>query len=378
MVSMNKLWLPFIFGMTFFILGAIKERDECSLSTYYRADRVIKIKRFDEIKKTLTPKDQELFELWESMLTGRTAPLSRWIKERYKLLALNHLFTPSGFHLSAVLLPIFKLIKNTRIQLMFMMTIGLGLFWVPGMGALKRMVLIKSHQKIFGLKTGFFMALLLDIFFGSFQDSTLSFTYSFLFLGIIYSGSSRVALIFLIFAGQMTIAFFQGNQVSPLLIILSPILNLCFGFLMPALFALAIPMWGWQVKSALFLLNALQWIVDLSAHAVSLFPFWEIHCVTLITFYCLFTNRRKTFYLLLFILSNTLNPSMSKVPSAASYEYAPIGEVKKEVRKDEKDLIYFKDGKCERTMVSGLWWEKCSPLRKSTRKNKSKKLSYPS
>lgn len=375
---MNKLWLPFIFGMTFFILGAIKQRDDRSLSTYYRGDRIIKIKKFEEIKKSLPPKDQELFEIWESMLTGRTAPLSRWIKDRYRLLALNHLFTPSGFHLSAVLMPIFKFIKNTKGQLFFMMTLGLGLFWVPGMGALKRMVLIKSHQKLFGLKTGFFMALLLDIFFGSFQDSTLSFTYSFLFLGIIYSGSSRVALIFLIFAGQMAIAFFQGTQVSPLLIILSPLLNLCFGFLMPALFALALPMWGWQVKSGLFLLNSLQWIVDLSAKAVSLFPFWEIHCITLVAFYCLFTNRRRFLYLLLIILSNTLNPSMNDIPSAAAYEYAPKGEIKKEIIKDDKELVYFKDGKCERTLVSGMWWEKCSPLRKSTKKNKFKKLSYPS
>ncbi len=133
-------------GVSFFLLASLKAQELSSLGVYFRADKVIKIKKFSEAKKNLNIKDQDLVELWESMLTGRTAPVARWIKERYKRLGLNHLFTPSGFHLTAVLTPFMKFFKSSKIQIFLLSTVGLLLLCVPGQSALKRMVLIKLNQ----------------------------------------------------------------------------------------------------------------------------------------------------------------------------------------------------------------------------------------
>src|SRR5690606_13223199 len=117
-----------------------------------------------------TKKDQDLLKLWESILTGRSAPLAKWMKERYQTLGLNHLFTPSGFHISAVLFPFMKLIKGHYYQLLMLLLLAGGVLFLPGMSALKRMLLIKINQKILGQHLGFAGALFLDVLFGSFQE----------------------------------------------------------------------------------------------------------------------------------------------------------------------------------------------------------------
>ena len=290
---MNKLWLLCIFIISFSLMAILRSRELSSLASYYKSERVLKIHHFSKVKAGLRGSDIDLFELWESILTGRSAPLAKWIKDRYKILTLNHLFTPSGFHLSAVLLPFMKFFKVPSYQIIILILMGTGLSFISGMGALKRMILIKTNQKLFGIKTGFVFALILDMLFGTFQNSTLSFTYSFLFLGLIYSGQRGISLIFLLFGAQMMIAFFQDVHLSPLLIILSPLLNFCFGLAMPLLFLLAIPMWEWQVRIAIYILRILQTLVDVSAQIVVKFPLIEVTMVTLILFICLKLPERK-------------------------------------------------------------------------------------
>src|SRR5665647_2908783 len=139
---MNRPWLIGILICSFFLLKELKIQEVNSLTVYFRGEKVLRLHHFDKVKTGQSPQDVELIELWESMLTGRVAPLSKWIKERYKHLGLNHLFTPSGFHLSAVLAPIFLLLKSSRFQLGLLALITLSLSLMTGQGALKRMVLI--------------------------------------------------------------------------------------------------------------------------------------------------------------------------------------------------------------------------------------------
>ncbi len=370
---MNKSWLGLVFILSFILLALLKGQEVRSLARYFKADRIIKVERFRDVKAGLSTKDQELFELWESILIGRTAPLSQWIKDRYKLLALNHLFTPSGFHLSALLLPFMKFIKTPTNQIILLSVLGFCFFWLPGFGALKRMLVIKGHQQFLGMKAGFVVAMLMDILFGTFQDATLSFTYSFLFLGIIYSGKKNLHLLILFFAAQMLIAYFQGMHVSPLLIFLSPVLNFSFGIAMPFLFLLALPMWSWQVTLALSILKILQALVDLSAQLVSYFPAWEITIMTLILFILIYTHQRKYFYIGLILLSGSLNINQLKNSGSGTYDFRPRGVILKIFNRAEDDIIYFTDGKCKRRLVNGYWEEKCSPVRRSTSRNKIKK-----
>lgn len=374
---MNRTWLVWILTISFALLTVLKHHELSALSPFFKADRTIKIKKFGEAKNGLSPSDQELLELWESMLTGRVAPLSKSIREQYKKLGLNHLFTPSGFHLSALLTPLSKIIRGHFPQMILLGLIGFGLIFLPGQSALKRMVLIKFSQKNLGLKIGFILALLLDVFFGSFQDGALGFTYSFLFLGIIYSGLRGISLIMWFFLAQMLLAFFQGLQISPLLIIVSPLINLSFGISMPFLFVLAFPLWDWQLHTGLYILRFLHSLVELSIPILKFFPVWEVSIVTLILALLFLTKNWKPFLVGLFLFSYSLNPDFQKEPSLGSHEFKPQGEISKIVLAEKEDKIYFSDGRCSRKLVRGLWWEKCSPRRRSTGR-KLKKLSYPS
>lgn len=308
-----------------------------------------------------------MLKLWESILSGRSAPLSRMIKERYQTLGLNHIFTPSGFHLSAVLFPFMKVLPKVSYQLYFLLVIGVAVSFLPGLLALKRMVLIKTNQKLLGIKAGFISGLILDMLFGSFQSGALSFTYSFLFLSIIYSGANGIGLIIWFFIGQLIVAYYQGNDISPLILIFSPMVNLAFTFAMPLLFILAIPLWDWQLTTGITLLSSIQKVVigfsDLSANL----PLIEVHSFFLFLVLCLVIRKFKLILIGVLVLSNSLNPEHSRLPSTPTKEFVPAGKIL-ETKYREKDVVVkFQDGKCRMRLVQGIWWENCSPRRGSNR-----------
>ena len=244
---------------------------------------------------------------------------------------------------------------------------------MTGQGALKRMALIKLNQQLLGQKSGFIFALLLDMLFGSFMDSPLSFVYSFLFLGIIYSGSGWLFLWF--FFAQSLIAYFSGELISPLIMLLSPLLNLAFAAAMPLLFLLAFPLWHWQLQTGLWILSLLQKLVSISAQLSVYIPSWEINLGVLLCFALFYFRKQKSLALALLFVCSSLNLDQLKNPSFGPYDYVPQGHILKIVSSDVGEVVYWSDGKCKRELVRGVWWEKCSPKRRSTRKLKLKKLS---
>lgn len=307
------------------------------------------------------------------MLTGRAAPLSKLMKKQYKDLGLSHLFTPSGFHLSAVLLPVMKIFRPLKIQIGILTFIGLLLLFISGQGALKRMVLIKICQRVSEQKIGFISALFLDILVGTFSSAPLSFCYSFLFLGIIYSGKKNLFLWF--FTAQLLIAYFQQELISPAILFLSPLLNFAFGISMPFLFLLAIPLWSWQLFLGLKILQLLQYLVETSAYLTTLLPVWEVNFGVLLACILFFLAKRKGLICVLCLLSWELNLDLQKAPNLGTKEFVPQGRIIK-IKSDEKrDIVYWSDGRCTRELVRGTWWEKCSPKRRSTYE-KFRKLSY--
>lgn len=372
---MNKKWLGYILVVSLFLLTGLKSFEVRSLTPYFVHEKALKLKHFQKAHSRIPKEKRDFLELWESIMTGRSAPLSRPMKENYKTLGLNHIFTPSGFHLSAVLLPFMKLLKNNHLQLLALIVIGVGLSFLPGLGALKRMVLIKGHQKILGLQAGFILALVIDIFFGTFQTSPLSFTYSFLFLGIIYSGLQNLSLIIWFFLGQMILAHFQGNDVSLLLLFFSPILNFIYALIMPVLFIFSYPLYDWQLDTGLFILEKVQLIVNLCATLARLLPVLEIHIFTLFVVLLILFRKFNFLPLTLFVFSTSLNVDRARIPSLSRYEYSPQGKMLKTVIKENYVGVLYDDGRCRVKLVRGFWYENCSPRRRSSRK-KLKKLSY--
>lgn len=373
---MKLTWLGWIILLSFTFLACLKSHELRLWQPFFKADSPIKLHHFSNAMNGLKTEDRELLELWESMLTGRTAPIARWMKDQYKQLGLSHLFTPSGFHLSAILLPIMKVIINSRWRLILLLSLTFGLFQLQGQAALKRMGLIKLSQQWFSQRTGFIVAMLIDLLFGSFQENALSFTYSFLFLGIIYSGVSWTFLWF--FLAQALLAYFQGNHISPLLLLLSPILNIGFAFALPILMICAIPLAEWQLETGLWILRLLQYLVSTSAKLCSYFPTWEINLVALFIGLSLIKGKRKWLTCLVFLYCQELNIDRQKQPQPAANEFVPQGISLKQRQTKKGMVVYFSDGRCRIELVRGMWWEKCSPKKRRSTRKKLKKLSYPS
>lgn len=336
---------------------------------FFKSDPAIKLSSFTEARSRVSKQDLEHLKLWESMLTGRAAPLSRMLKDKYKALGLNHLFTPSGFHLSAVLFPFMKLIKD-KYHLYVLILMGCGLFFLPGLTALKRMLTIKTHQKVFGHHLGFIIALLMDMLFGSFQEGALSFTYSFLFLGIMYSGLKSFSLIIWFFFAQIILAYFQNADISPILLLASPVLNLLFGLAMPALFLLAFPLWDWQLFIGISLIKILQTIVGLFSSLSFNLPLIEIHSFVLIFIGLLVFRKYQWVFATFLFLSSSLNLDRESIPALPSKEFVPQGRIIETFYREKDVLVYFEDGKCRMKLVQGFWFENCSPVRRSSRRKK--------
>lgn len=364
--AMNRTWLYTFVIISFSLLCHLKAQDLRTLKPFYRGQKVLKLESFEKARSKVTASDLELLKLWESILTGRSAPLPRIMKERYETLGLNHIFTPSGFHLSAVLFPFMKLIPKHNFQLIFLLMVGAALFTLPGLMALKRMVLIKSSQKLMGIKIGFISGLLMDIFFGSFQTGALSFTYSMLFLGIVYSGIEGISLILWFFIGQVILAYFQGSDISLLILLFSPLINFSFAFLMPLLLILAIPLWDWQLHSGIFILKVLQWGVNLFAEISASVAMLEVHTGILLLILLLVLRRWKVFLICLLLTSNNLNLDRASTPSLPSKEFVPKGDILKTLYREKDVVVYLRDGKCKLKLVRGLWWENCSPVKRSS------------
>ena len=374
---MNRAWILGILIISFTLLALLKSHEKRTLVPFYKGEKTLKLERFREAMKTCSLHERDLLELWESMLTGRSAPLAKQIRKSFSDLGLNHLFTPSGFHLSALFTPMKKILRSTRSQLIFIVSLALLLLWVPGMSALKRMSWIKGLQIPLGTHLGFLAALTLDVLFGSFQNGALSFSYSFLFLGIIYSGLRGVGLVIWFYFAQVLIAYFQGNFISPLLLILSPVLNVSFARAMPFLFLLSFPLADWQIELGLMLLQGLLKGVTLAGNVVGQVPLLEIHLGFLVLVTFIIFRQRSLVFVCLALISSSLNLDLSREPSLGPNEYQPQGRLLRITSNQEKDQLVFEDGRCERKLVRGFWWEKCSPSRtRSTRR--LKKFSYPS
>ena len=369
--AMNRLWIINISLISLTLLLTLKTHEKRTLIPYFKSEKSYKLNHFESAKSRVSSRDVPLLELWESMLTGRVAPLDKWLRNEYRTLALAHVFTPSGFHLSALLWPLLLVFRKKTQKLWILGIIGGALAFLPGQGALKRMTMIKIQQQFFGLKTGFVLALLLDIFWGSFQNSPLGFTYSFFFLGIIYSGARGLTLMVWFFCAQLIISFVQGTLLSPLLLFISPFINSILSLVLPFLFLFSWPLHGWQLEAGLSLLRIMQAIVSWCYSLVLKFPLLEVNMVLVFIIVFIFLRHGRLAVVTCLLLTADLNTEKTKIPTSGSYEWQAHGRVIKVV--DSK--IYREDGICKRELVKGIWFETCSPRRRS-RNKKLKKLSY--
>lgn len=155
------------------------------------------------------------------------------ILSKYGLL---HLMTPSGIHLSSVLV-FLKLIFPKKIFPFLLIALSLFLLNISGFHSLKRVSYFYSinyllkHTKVSFIATFFF-----DIITGGFTSSPLSFSLSFIFWGtIIFSNSTKIVIIIELFITQLIVSNILSSKISFLTILINPIVTSTFSAIFPLL-----------------------------------------------------------------------------------------------------------------------------------------------
>ena len=196
--------------------------------TPYPAPSSLKVPQLAQLSK----KEQVITR---GMVWGQK-PREKAMKSAIANLHIHHLFTPSGLHLSS-LLWFMALFSLERIALLLLLPL---VVLVEGFFAFKRVYCIKLITSLLRMKNihvdskhVFLLVFALEFILRA-HLSPLSFTYSFLFLGIIYSlrHSSPLILLTGLWFGQLLISCFQQDLIHllalPLNSLLTLIITLCY------------------------------------------------------------------------------------------------------------------------------------------------------
>jgi len=272
----------------------------------------------DEFAKFLSPEQSGAIIAYT---LGDKSGLSRKTKKGHKNLNLLHLFTPSGIHLSSIafiLLPVIFLLRKLTPMLpcLFFFTLYTLAFMLPGYWSIKRIILLKAFHlfpKELDSFTIFLLAFTFDFFFGTYKYSPLSFIYSFLFLGIIFSMKDfpKISFLYFIFIAQLIICYFQKETLfilSPLLgILLTLLFSFCFPFFFGAIILQPlIPTFLYKIplQFFLFLVNFFSQFIGIFGGVSPSIPLITISIVVLFSF----NNKLKSFLIALCLLihSNAL------------------------------------------------------------------------
>lgn len=352
----------------------ISHEQKKELRHFFRPSKSITLTQFQVALKTIKKEDKDHLALWHSMLTGNTRSLSKNYKTKYQELGLSHVFTPSGFHLSALLSPL-RLFVPSKFSPYILVIITLLIFQLPGQEALKRMGIVKVFRAFIGTKGSFYLAMLVCLFLGQLNSSPLSFIFSLFFLGIIYSELKGIALIIWFFIGQLLITSLSGGSISFLNIIFSPIANLGLTLITPFLFLLSFPLGELQLKTGIFIIKQYDALLEFFYKVIQNFPQVEVHIFTLILLFFILWRKSLYFLVGVALFSTSLNLERATPHRISRYYFVPTGEIIKTVNRDDQQIIYFSDGICRVRLRMGIWEKRCSPKR-APRKRSIKKLSY--
>lgn len=173
--------------------------------------------------------------LINAYLTGNKSGLSSKLQKVHQDLNLQHLMTPSGLHLSSLILVLGFFIKGRSIKIGLLILLGLTSFPYAGIDSFKRMILfsVLRMNPLFSISTkkSFFMTFLISFLLGQYFENPLSFCLSFIFIGALIYSKNRImtflclGLIQIILAQWFNKSFsFEGIALGFFFSLLSPII----------------------------------------------------------------------------------------------------------------------------------------------------------
>lgn len=186
---------------------------------------------FESILRGLPAPSNQGAALWRGLVVGDTRGLSRSEIRTYYQLGLGHLFTPSGIHL-ATLNPLWSRIRWVTPLFCLIALLALA---APGFGALSRVSFVKALPKpCFSFAT-FILVLCLEGIFNSWSSNALSWTCSWLFLGVSWFAPKRQRILWFVLA-QLLLCWVLSKPFS----MISPIVNLLVGLPLAVLFPITL------------------------------------------------------------------------------------------------------------------------------------------
>lgn len=188
----ERLFLVYILG---FLLLYGSFRETPAPSGRASKARSFTLNQSEKIKSSF--KNRSMAYLLSAFVSGDKRRLFPVVKKKFKRLGLSHLFTPSGVHLASLyflLIPILNRLNNKLFLLIPLMSLA---YFLTPFHSIKRILLIKTTREWLkkpSLFLIFLISFIWDFLIGTYQLSPLSFSYSFLFLGIILSYCDRPKL----------------------------------------------------------------------------------------------------------------------------------------------------------------------------------------
>ena len=271
------------------------------------------------LAKNLLAPTNENMALKKSFLCGNKKGLERETKKAYKNLNLYHLFTPSGIHLGIFYMintPSINYVgrRSKKLYLVYKVALSIWPWFLGGFLSLKRiggMHLIKILPIKIKPVQIFFLFFLFDYFFGTYKDSPMSWSYSFLFLGIVFHTYQKSFLKFslYLFSGQLLASVFSYQDIYPLSFLPS--------FVLTAIFT---PVFILTFFDNIFLTLNIRLISQITSIAIDLFntvviytnklltvtPAVKPEIFALIITLGLLTNQRKLIVMGLLLYSNRI------------------------------------------------------------------------
>lgn len=175
-----------------------------------------------------------------TLATGDKSRLRKKVKRTFKLFGLYHLFTPSGLHLTAILLPFFFFLKKNHSKLLksLLILVLLPAFWLEKFYSLKRMCLFHILKLLFpklNFRTIFILTFFLNFLWGGWNQSPLSFALSYLFFGSIIFSKTKKQILSHLFFSQMLVASLFEDYFSPFGFLIGQLFNLSFSLFFPVI-----------------------------------------------------------------------------------------------------------------------------------------------
>lgn len=265
-------------------------------------ERSFTLKQYQHIAATF--KERSLAGLLSAFISGNKRKIFPTIKKKFQTIALTHLFTPSGVHLSSLYFLINPLLKRTRRKLFILIPLlSLSYFFTP-FQSIKRIILMKTTKiwlKNLDIFTVFLISFTWDFFLGTYNLSPLSFSYSFLFLGIILSfiGRGKLYLPLALLGGQVIAQFFSPYPLTTTGFVWSFLLTSLFGLFYPFFF---LTYWFPSIPFGESLLNLFYSLVRFfSELSISLGTFMPTFNLIILSLY-LSVGGRKAFVIALLLI----------------------------------------------------------------------------